>query len=132
MTLKLLFTGTGASATGGYAAYTTAAGLECGHEKIFGPHDYAVSMENMNHPTAREAESSWLAAPFVDRPELAETLVVLLVRHPRKVLGTMARVRPGGGRYWLYAAIWQPRLLALGHTGDGFAYRYVTWNTIIV
>ena len=129
--LKLVFTGTGACATGAYAQYVSQAGIACGHEKIFGPFGYTKALENLAKENCLSAESSWLAAPYLDREEFGDAVIVHLVRHPAKVIGTMSRVRVGGGRYWLFAAVWEPTLLEYGHSWDGFAYRYVFWNRMI-
>jgi len=129
--LKLLFTGTGACATGAYAQYVSQAGLQCGHEKVFGPFGYTKALENLNDDKCRPAESSWLAAPYLDRPELRDAVIVHLIRHPAKVISTMSRVPTGAGRYWLFAAAWCPRLLEYGKRWDGLAYRYVFWNQMI-
>jgi len=129
--LVLVFTGTGACGTGACAQYVTAAGLPCGHERVFGPHGWDKVLENLASPKCRPGESSWLAAPWLDRKELDGALVVHLRRHPQKVLSTMSRVREGGGQYWLFGAVFCPRLLELGRTWDGFAHRYVEWNRLI-
>ena len=129
--LKLVFTGTGACATGAYAQYVSQAGLQCGHEKIFGPFGYPKVLENLAKDNCLSAESSWLAAPYLDREELGEAIVVHLVRHPAKVIAAMGRMPIGAGRYWLFAAVWSQTLLELGHSWDGFAYRYVYWNRMI-
>ena len=129
--IDLLYTGTGMCATGAHAAYTTAAGIKCGHERVFGPYGYGKALTKMRKRSCFRAESSWLAAPYLEEPELSETLVVHLVRHPARVMEAMSRVTVRSGRYWVYAMQWCPRLEEFGRSWTGFACRYVAWNRLI-
>lgn len=78
--MKILITGTGRSGTGYISQVLRHAGIRCGHENVY-------------HPTTRsswewgdyEAESSWLAVPYLEpiiRAHRNHVLVVHLVRHP--------------------------------------------------
>ena len=84
--MRVLITGTGRCGTGWMARALTAAGAPCGHEAAF---------------TARRhgdcdwvAESSWLAAPYLDR--LDGVYVVHLVRDPLKTIASRAATPPSG------------------------------------
>lgn len=131
MQLEIVFTGTGACATGAYATYLTEAGMPCGHERVFGIRGYEHALEKLENPNCKRAESSWLAAPYLDDPVLDGALVVHLVRHPKEFLESAMQTKPGGGRYFMYAARWCPRVVELGRSWDGYAWRYVCWNELI-
>lgn len=90
MVLKYLITGTARSGTGFMAELFNSNGIPCTHEKVFRvanhtlPEYYNVTGRVRN----KTAESSWLAAPFVEelvqlRPQLK---VVQVVRDPIKVI----------------------------------------------
>lgn len=98
--MRVLITGTGRCGTGWMARALTAAGAPCGHEAAFtarghGDCDWV-------------AESSWLAAPYLDR--LDGVYVVHLVRDPLKTIASRAATptfRPrlsGHGRFAVHHA----------------------------
>jgi len=129
--LKLVITGTGACATGAYAQYLTAAGMPCGHERIFGVRGYEWALKRLEQPECKEADSSWLAAPWLDDPILEGAFVVHLVRDPISWMESVMNVTGGKGIYYQYAVRWDTRMEELGRTWNGYANRWVFWNEMI-
>src|SRR5438874_64358 len=107
---KLLYvvTGTGRSGTVYLANLLTRSGIPCGHESIFTPggldealarvegrspiHVSAISVEACGPwlPDALSlvADSSYMAAPFLDHAVLAYAHVLHVVRHPMDVINS--------------------------------------------
>jgi hypothetical protein len=114
MKLKYLITGTGRCGTVYMARLLTEIGISCGHEAIFthkGITDAIQKLEKdnvrlmtsacsqWNHvtrekaedwfdPTKVVAESSYMAAPYLDHPSLDGVKVIHLVRNPLLVLSS--------------------------------------------
>jgi hypothetical protein len=114
MQLEYLITGTGRCGTVYCAKYLTAAGIPCGHEAVFGPNGLGVALKRLDgvepivlseasqmriHPNGNitrlsayvdpeqiRADSSYLAAPFLDHERLKDTRVVHVVRNPVSVI----------------------------------------------
>ncbi|MHC4544183.1 MAG: glycosyltransferase family 2 protein [Planctomycetota bacterium] len=130
--LKLVLTGTGRCATGFYARFLTSAGIVCGHERFFSVGGLEAALETLGkHWTGTIAESSWLAAPFLDSEPLEDALVIHLVRHPKLVIESWLRVPPETTPVYAEFAI--AHLPELNHYSgiDRLAYRYVAWNKLI-
>lgn len=122
--MRVLITGTGRCGTGWMARALTAAGAPCGHEAAFtarghGDCDWV-------------AESSWLAAPYLDR--LDGVYVVHLVRDPLKTIASRAATptfRPrlsGHGRFAVHHA---PDILRGHGRVERSAWHWVCWTRII-
>jgi len=91
----LIITGTGRSGTSYVSAVLSLAGCPCGHETMF------TQFYPDNECPPLPAEASWLAVPFI-KPE---DKVVHLIRHPLKVIASMAaklHVKPGDDSYWKF------------------------------
>lgn len=104
MRLQLLVTGTGRSGTVYMAKLLSSAGIMCGHESLFtteGIDGYiqrmsgflkvttsAVSGDKWFEANNQSAESSYLAAPYVDHELLRETKIIHIVRNPVKVVSS--------------------------------------------
>jgi len=114
--IKYLVTGTGRCGTVYMARLFTSLGVMCGHEAIFG-HDgldsavnrlckkkpietsYCSTYDLLNKAYVEQwfnseemmAESSFLAAPFLDIPELNEVKIIHLVRNPLKVVNSLVK-----------------------------------------
>lgn len=114
MQLDYLITGTGRCGTVYCAKFLTAAGIPCGHEAVFDYQGFAVALKRLNgdaplalsdasqmrvHPDGSitrlatyvdleqlRADSSYLAAPFLDHERLKDTQVIHVVRHPVSVI----------------------------------------------
>ncbi len=89
-TLDYIVTGTGRNGTGYMSRVLTTAGLDCSHEGVFKPDGYAEVAARIDESGIR-ADSSWLAAPFLESQVLEQALVVHLVRHPRDVIESLVR-----------------------------------------
>jgi hypothetical protein len=104
--LKVLFTGVGRSGTTYSAIWLTQMGIPCGHEAIFtelgieeaqkrllNPSliSFSQCSENISlwtDPWSIEADSSYLAAPFVNHPFLKNTKIIRLIRNPLEVISS--------------------------------------------
>ncbi len=88
MRLKLLVTGTGRCGTAFACQVLRSAGLECGHESIFGASMTLPGVPRYVNALGEEfdADSSWLAAPWLSHPCLANVRVIHQVRHPVRVM----------------------------------------------
>ncbi|MCC7015154.1 MAG: hypothetical protein IT454_21515 [Planctomycetes bacterium] len=89
MSRRILVTGCGRSGTGYFAALLSRLDIACGHEVLFHPEFQAAGPVAWAEDTP--AESSWLAAPFLERLPNG-TVVVHLVRQPELVLRSLWRI----------------------------------------
>lgn len=132
----LLVTGTGRCGTGYVAQVLTSVGVPCSHEGLFHPfHDplAAVAERQANPWWNWQASSSWLAAPFLGRPELDGVTVVHLVRHPKRVIDSMTYmqlVANPPGAYRAFRLKHLPELRGLPPV-EYAAATYVKWNRMI-
>lgn len=164
MNLKYLVTGTGRCGTVYLARVLTSVGVPCGHESIFdykgwdaaaakieGRQELGLSLcsqiklvsgQFVESPiwlpdrTKVEAESSYLAAPFLER--LPATEMIHVVRHPIKVVNSFCNyinyfaVLPAPTEYeaFIYANI--PELTNKNLTTyERACLYYVRWNQMI-
>lgn len=82
--MRFVVTGSGRCGTKYTAQVLTAAGVKCGHEKVF-------DFDTGDQPDWRgyRADSSWMALPWLDR---IDEPVVLMVRHPMEVVRSLVQV----------------------------------------
>lgn len=146
-----LVTGTGRCGTGYIAHVLSSAGIRCSHEGIFSPHKnadgirmppglatdeeimYRVRTRMANPAWSWQAESSWLAAPYLDREELQGLTVVHLVRSPKPTIDSMCRqgglgYQHIGGLYFQFSARYEPEALGIEDPGARMAHYYTQWN----
>lgn len=137
---EIVVTGTGRCGTGYIAQVLTSAGCPCSHEGVFNRAGWEKAWELMqlriaNPHWEHHAESSWLAAPFIQRPELKDVTVVHLVRHPKDVMDSFLRLmvytHPTYGPYYQWMAEKLPKLNALDRPEDRAAYWYIKLNQMI-
>lgn len=108
MNLQYLVVGTGRCGTLFLAKFLTSIGIPCGHESIFTLGGFETvlkrihGLENITmsgislskgesewtDPQFIVADSSYMAAPFLDRPILATTKVIHVVRNPIEVINS--------------------------------------------
>jgi hypothetical protein len=131
----VIITGTGRCGTGYVAKLLTSAGIQCGHEDIFSFDGWTGARERLAK-TDLDADSSWLAAPFLDR--LNGATIVHLVRHPKPTIDSFRRIGFFNPR-WHRAHHYYARF-ARQHLPEAWDYRmtkmraahfYVGWNRMI-
>ena len=93
----IIIRGSGRCGTGFCAELLTSAGVVCTHEQVFTLHGWSHAYHQIRirrrHPEMRlVGDSSWLAAPHINRPELHSATVVHLVREPRLVIRSLLRM----------------------------------------
>ena len=94
----LLVTGAGRCGTGYVDRVLTSCGVKCTHEKVYNLDggDYArgrIRLRTKYRGWSGQAESSWLAAPFLKDNVLDGVTIVHLVRHPRNVIRSYLRMQ---------------------------------------
>lgn len=132
--LKLLFTGTGRSASGYYSKFCTRdLGIRCGHEKIFNPYTTDRNLAQRRKKWLHlDAESSWEAAPWINTEILKDAFIVHLVRNPELTIKSWIRfLTEGAPKYWDYVVEHCPRVGAYEWPIDRYAARYIEWNRLI-
>lgn len=95
--MNYIFTGTGRCGTGFVANLMTSAGRKCTHEGVFSLQGWDSAIDKIEQRRNNtwwgwEGDSSWMAAPYLDRMELQGIKVVHIVRHPRDVIESMLRM----------------------------------------
>ena len=137
---EIVVSGTGRCGTGYIAQVLSSAGRPCTHEGVFNRQGWEYAWEQMQLRIANphwdfHAESSWLAAPFLDKPELEDATVVHLVRHPKDVLDSFLRLmvytHPTYGPYYKWMAEKIPQIEALERPEDRAAYWYIKLNQMV-
>ena len=131
----LLVTGTGRCGTGYVSKLLTSTGHACTHEGIFNLSGWDVALDNLtlrrkNPWWGWEADASWLATPFLDRPELDALTVVHLIRHPKLVIDSHLRLMLYRhlGPYYKWMAGHIPEINGYHTPEDKSAYWYITLN----
>ena len=118
--LKFIVTGTGRSGTVFAAKLLTKLGIPCGHECIFNYEPFDKIARKLYDPKLRElsycsthdlsikkdnpeelekwtegektiAESSYMAAPYLNLPELKNVKIIHLIRNPLKVISSFVK-----------------------------------------
>lgn len=92
----LTITGTGYCGTGYLSRVLSSVDVRCTHEGVFTPGDDnaildRIHLRQRNAWWGWQADSSWLAVPFLSLPEMDNMTVVHLVRDPKKVIDSMVR-----------------------------------------
>lgn len=155
--LKYIVTGTGRSGTVYLANLLTKCGLPCGHEGIFTPWGLdealarldgrspllvsAISRESCGNwfdgVTDIVADSSYMAAPYLDLALLRDVRVIHVVRHPMDVINSFV-IGLNYFQDWLPSDVWHqfmythiPELRLDYHPLDRAALYYVRWNRMI-
>lgn len=94
--MKVIITGTGASGTSYIAKVLCDAGLKCGHEAVYTAHHGSHSLKGPKWKHW-EADSSWMAAPFLAAHEGPR---FLQVRDPIKTIHSLLRLRAFDLTHW--------------------------------
>jgi hypothetical protein len=85
---RFIIVGAGRCGTGYMSKVFQSAGVECGHETVFGPHGLQAAKALREAHPELEAEASWLAVPYLTLPLLQSASVIHLVRDPWRVLAS--------------------------------------------
>lgn len=80
-----------------------------------------------------QAETSWLAVPYLDLPEMDDITTVHLVREPRKVINSLVKcqvfeARNRYGLYYDFAHHWVPEMRDLDTAIQRAGMFYLRWN----
>ena len=102
--LKYLVVGTGRCGTVSISRLLTQAGVPCGHESIFDSQgldkaierlktnafaqSYTCARDGWELPDKIEADSSYMAVPFIDSSFLKNTKIIHIVRNPLEVISS--------------------------------------------
>ena len=126
--LRLVVCGTGRCGTTTLARALTDLGVPCGHQSCF-------TVMGILQPPGLEADSSWLAAPYL---EALSCPVLHLVRNPLEVLNSMEGIRflDGGIAennclYERYARRFLPELESLPDRRERHMRFIVAWNRMV-
>ena len=137
--LDFIITGTGRCGTGFAAKLLESAGVNCGHERFYSVNGYDEARARLERWPETRADSSWLAAPFLDMPPLDEAMVVHLVRHPRDVIASLLKIGffncdpryYGHGSWRNFALNNLPEVQYHEQEIDRAARWYIGWNCLI-
>jgi hypothetical protein len=88
MSLDYIITGTGRCGTMSIAKSLTSINIKCGHEVIFTYDGLKKAIDNAAIHRDLKAESSYMAAPFLDCELLSNCKIIHLVREPMKVINS--------------------------------------------
>jgi len=163
MKLKYLVTGTGRCGTVYMARLLTSLGIPCGHESVFDSSgvEYAIDRLSGNRPLVLShisqfncnaenwleletimAESSYMAAPFLDHECLRDTIIIHIVRHPVRVVNSFCNYhgyfRAANAQENERCHVWEkfiyghiPQLQEELSQYDRASLYYVLWNKMI-
>lgn len=151
--LCYIVTGTGRSGTVGLAASLSAAGIPCSHERFFSGNSLAEALRLIDSNGGENsfcsrhcglpgqtdhirAESSYMAAPYLNKLALAETTVIHAVRNPwHVILSFLNNIQFFRGEpeheheQFVYSVL--PRLHTIDNPIDRAVYYYIHWNAMI-
>jgi hypothetical protein len=154
--LQYVVTGTGRSGTVYLANLLTSCGLPCGHESVFTPWGIDEARVRLDGRVPIQAsaislaacgdwfdgrdvvaDSSYMAAPFLDHPILSAACVLHIVRHPMDVINSFVVglnyfqqwMPPDAWHWFMYTHV--PELRLDHHPLDRAALYYVRWNRMI-
>jgi len=135
--MNIIVTGTGRCGTGFMAKWLTSAGIKCTHEQVFNREGWDYALEQIRLRLANpswgwQADSSWLAAPWLGRPELEDMTVIHVMRHPKPTMDSFLRLilYSNTKPYFDWAAQFIPEIKLLNPV-DSMAYWYIAFNEMI-
>lgn len=142
----LVVAGTGRCGTKFMSEVLKSAGVHCTHQQFFtASHEQSyMTREGMadklvawrTNEWAQNAESSWLAAPFLSLPQMEGLKVVHLVRHPKKVINSLVKCQvfeslKRYGNFYNFAYQYCQGMEFQQTPKERAAYFYVVWNSMI-
>lgn len=158
LNLDYVVTGTGRCGTVFFSRLLTSLEIPCSHEGIFTNTGLEKALNRLKHPNAitnsfcshsKEylktkqvvAESSYMAAPYLDIEELSNTKIIHIVRHPIMVIYSFVNdfgyfskksTHSEANQYLNFIYSWIPELRNNSYTAlDRAALYYVRWNKLI-
>ena len=151
--LRYIVTGTGRSGTVGLASALSNVGIPCSHERFFNGNSLEEALRLMEINGGENslcsqhcglpgqtdrvvAESSYMAAPYLDAPCFAGATIIHAVRNPWKViLSFLNNIQFFRGQpeheheQFIYSVL--PRLHEIDNPVDRAVYYYIYWNRMI-
>lgn len=88
MDIKYIVTGTGRCGTMFMSKFLTSAGINCGHELIFTNDGISAARQNIKSYNNFEADSSYMAAPYLQSDLLSNSRIIHIVREPMMVINS--------------------------------------------
>jgi len=88
MSIKYIVTGTGRCGAKFMSKFLTSAGIKCGHEVIFFNGGIEEARKNILLHEDLEADSSYMAAPYLNCDILSNAKIIHVVREPMKVINS--------------------------------------------
>jgi hypothetical protein len=136
---QIIITGTGHNGTRFVSKVLQSVGVGCTHEEVFHLRGWEFAREVLAKRKAHpewgwRAESSFLAAPFLDKPEMQAMTVVHLVRRPKDVIESYVRMslyEPVHRLYVEWMAQFIPEIWDWSTPEQRAAYWYVAVNEMI-
>lgn len=157
MKLQYIVTGTGRCGSLNFARNLTKAGIHCGHESIFNLQELEGAKKRLKgeliieaskisttlkgkplwfDPLQLKADSSYMAAPFLDDEILKETKIIHLIRHPLSVISSFVKNLGYFGQE--YESPWEkfmykylPSIKNFNDPLDRACEYYIKWNKMI-
>lgn len=133
MRFQWLITGTDRCGTDYIAQALRSVGVRCGHENVF---SNTCPMGDVALMDQFDADSSWLAVPYLTLPHFSGLSVIHLVRHPKSVIDSMLRTRlwheeRKESYAWRFALPHLPEVMAWAAPECRAAHHYLKWNKMI-
>ena len=127
--LKYLVVGTGRCGTKYTAEVLRSVGVRCGHEGVFELGELEHAKQVLTDELW-DAESSWLAVPFLEDSMFDDTTIVHLVRHPARVIPSQLRRHYGfeKGKWYEFRRKHLPTLEHYDEQWIRAAHFYIEWN----
>jgi hypothetical protein len=155
--LKYLVTGTGRSGTVYMSRLLTNMGIMCGHESIFTPLGFEEAKNRIKNPqlirtskvsmmdkgflfdsNIQIAESSYMAAPYINQEILKNTKIIHVMRNPIKSISStyydanfFAANNQGGKKYANFVESHLPELKNINNRLEKNIKYYLLWNEMI-
>jgi hypothetical protein len=141
MKLKYLIIGTGRSGTGYMSELFKSIGMKSTHEGMFTSDGWKyveeVYKSKMLHNI--EVESSWMAAPFLDKEKLNGTVIIHVTRNPLKTISSILStkllsddlLKDKRNPFTLFIQNHMPKVFNYSNEVDRTVYFYIYWNKLI-
>jgi len=142
MKLKYLIVGTGRSGTAYMSELFRSSGMKSAHEGVFTVDGWKYAREvdetsQLLHNI--EVESSWMAAPFLNKKELDDTIIIHAIRNPLKTISSIVCTKllsddllsNKKNPFTLFIQNHMPKVFNYSNEVDRVTYFYIYWNKLI-